>query len=101
MDGQQVTEQEVTVSSNQLASAAKIVTKLENQGSLTRNENKSLKDARKKVAKSSAFLAKLELEGKGALFQERLIAALRKSRDLPAEMGGGSTAMVLCQQQLH
>ena len=47
------------------------------------------------------FLAKVKPGGEEALYQERVIEALRRSRDLPAEIGGGSTAMVLCQRQLH
>ena len=81
--------------------AAKTIAKLEGQENLSRSENKSLKEARKKVAKSNTFLAKLKPDGEEALYQERVIEALRTSRDLPAEMGGGSTAMVLCQRQLH
>ena len=47
------------------------------------------------------MLVKLEPGKEGALFQERVLASLKTSRNLPPEAGGGSTAMVACQRQLH
>ena len=85
----------------QLVGAKNTITKLESQGSLSRAENKILKSARQRRERNSAFLAKLQPDGEDALYQERVLEALKASRDLPVELGGGSTAMVLCQRQLH
>ena len=45
--------------------------------------------------------SKVRLGGEEGTFQERVFKALRADTSLPDSEGGGGTAMVLCQQQLH
>ena len=84
-----------------LRGATNTIAKLQGQETLSAEERKRLKVAKKKSEASSEILDKLQPEGDDGLYQARVIAALKVSHNLPAELGGGNTAMVLGQRQLH
>ena len=62
-------EETVAATVAQLAGATSTIARLEGQESVTSDENKRLKAAKKKSERSSAILATLQPEGEAALYQ--------------------------------